>query len=48
MRYKVRDIARTIDNANQANPYDGSSLMPMLICGLVLTLVGMIAAVLLS
>jgi len=48
MRNKAKTIARTVDNANQANPYDGSSLMPMLVCGLVLTLVGMIAAVLLS
>jgi len=31
-----------------ANPYAGSSLVPMLVAGLVLTLLGMIAAVLLS
>jgi hypothetical protein len=31
-----------------ANPYSGSSLVPMLVAGLVLTLLGMIAAVLLS
>jgi hypothetical protein len=31
-----------------ANPYSGSSLVPMLVAGLVLTLVGMIAAVMLS
>ncbi len=31
-----------------ANPYSGSSLVPMLVVGLVLTFVGMIAAVLLS
>jgi len=30
------------------DPYSGSSLVPMLIAGLVLTLVGMIAAVLLT
>jgi hypothetical protein len=48
MRYKARAIARTIDNADQKNPYDGSSLVPMLVAGLALTLIGMIAAVLLS
>jgi hypothetical protein len=31
-----------------ANPCSGSSLVPMLVAGLVLTFVGMIAAVLLS
>ncbi len=31
-----------------ANPYSGSSLVPMLVAGLMLTFVGMIAAVLLS
>ena len=31
-----------------ANPYSGSSLVPMLVAGLVLTFVGMIAAVMLS
>ncbi len=31
-----------------ANPYSGSSLVPMLVAGLVLTFVGMIAAVVLS
>lgn len=29
----------------QANPFSGSSLLPMLVSGLVLVLVGMIAAV---
>jgi hypothetical protein len=29
----------------QANPYSGSSLVPMLVIGLVLTFAGMIAAV---
>lgn len=33
---------------NQANPYAGSSLVPMLVIGLVLTFAGMIAAVALS
>ena len=32
----------------QANPYSGSSLVPMLISGIVLVLVGMIAAVMVS
>ncbi len=32
----------------QANPYSGSSLVPMLVAGIVLVLVGMIAAVMLS
>ncbi len=31
-----------------ANPFSGSSLVPMLIVGIVLVLVGMIAAVMLS
>ena len=31
-----------------ANPFSGSSLLPMLISGIVLVLVGMIAAVMLS
>ena len=31
-----------------ANPYSGSSLVPMLIVGLVLTFIGMIGAVVLS
>ncbi|HKS20954.1 MAG TPA: hypothetical protein VJS63_17250 [Bradyrhizobium sp.] len=33
---------------DQANPYAGSSLVPMLVVGLVLTFAGMIAAVALS
>jgi hypothetical protein len=32
----------------QADPYAGRSLVPMLVAGLVLTLVGMIAALMLS
>lgn len=32
----------------QADPYSSSSLVPMLVAGLVLTFVGMIAAVLLT
>ena len=35
-------------NKEQADPYSGSSLVPMLVIGLVLTFAGMIAAVLLS
>jgi hypothetical protein len=31
-----------------ANPYSGSTLVPMLVAGLVLTLLGMIAAFLLT
>jgi hypothetical protein len=31
-----------------ANPFAGSSLVPMLVAGLVLTLIGMIAVVLLT
>lgn len=52
MRQTVRSGPRTIDysdvRAEQENPYAGSSLVPMLIIGLVLTLVGMIAALALS
>ena len=33
-------------NDASANPYDGSSLVPMLVAGLALTLVGMIVALL--
>ena len=38
----------TVTREDAANPYSGSSLLPMLVVGLVLTLVGMIAAVILS
>jgi hypothetical protein len=45
----VNDTALAQDLAHeQAKPFDGSSLLPMLIAGLVLTVVGMIAAFLLS
>jgi hypothetical protein len=40
--------AHVVTDKASANPYSGSSLLPMLIAGLVLALVGMIAAVLLS
>ncbi len=39
---------RDVTSKDAANPYSGSSLVPMLVAGLVLTLVGMIAAVALS
>ena len=37
-----------VTSKEQANPYSGSSLVPMLVIGLVLTFAGMIAAVVLS
>jgi len=40
--------AHVVTSNEQADPYAGSSLVPMLVIGLVLTLAGMIAAVLLS
>ena len=40
--------ARVVPNKAQANPYSGSSLLPMLVAGLVLTLAGMFAALALS
>jgi hypothetical protein len=40
--------AHVVTNKEQADPYSGSSLVPMLVIGLVLTFAGMIAAVLLS
>jgi hypothetical protein len=40
--------SRLVTEKSAANPYSGNSLVPMLVAGLVLTLVGMIAAVLLS
>jgi len=40
--------SRVIPDKEQANPYSGSSLVPMLIAGLVLTLAGMFAAFALS
>ena len=39
---------REIPNKDRANPYSGSSLLPMLVIGLVLTLAGMFAALALS
>ena len=40
--------SRLVAEKSAANPYSGSSLVPMLVAGLVLTFVGMIAAVILS
>jgi hypothetical protein len=37
-----------VTNKEQANPYSGSSLVPMLVVGLVLTFAGMLAALMLS
>ena len=37
-----------VTSNDAANPYSGSSLVPMLIVGMVLTLAGMFVAVLLS
>jgi hypothetical protein len=39
---------RVISDKGQANPYSGSSLLPMLVIGLVLTLAGVFAALALS
>ena len=44
MRYRTH----TVSEEASADPYSGSSLVPMLVAGLVLTLLGMIAAVLLT
>jgi hypothetical protein len=44
MTYRTHIVA----NKEQADPYAGSSLVPMLVVGLVLTFAGMIAAVVLS
>jgi hypothetical protein len=40
--------AQVVTDKQRANPYSGSSLVPMLVAGLVLTLVGMIVAAALS
>jgi hypothetical protein len=37
-----------VTDKEQADPYSGRSLVPMLVAGLALTLVGMIAALMLS
>ena len=51
MRNKARAVAATVRGRGllaAANPFAGSSLVPMLVIGLVLTLAGMIAALALS
>ncbi|WP_338828043.1 hypothetical protein [Bradyrhizobium sp. 27S5] len=52
MRNRAKAITRAIDRTgfqqDQANPFSGNSLVPMLIIGLALTFAGMIAAVALS
>ena len=42
MRYRTQPGS----DESSANPYDGSSLVPMLVAGLALTLVGMIVVLL--
>lgn len=44
MRYRDRAVARE----GTPDPYSGSSLVPMLIAGLVLTLAGMTVAIFLT
>lgn len=44
MKYR----AHLVTKEASADPYSGSSLVPMLVAGLVLTLIGMVAAVLLT
>ena len=40
--------ARVVPNEDQAEPYSGRSLLPMLVIGLALTFAGMFAALVLS
>ena len=40
--------ARVVTDEKQSDPYSGSSLVPMLVIGLVLTFAGMLAALMLS
>jgi hypothetical protein len=42
------DRVHVVANKERADPYSGSSLVPMLVIGLVLTFAGMIAALVLS
>lgn len=44
----MNNHSKLVTGKSAANPYSGSSLVPMLVAGLVLTFVGMIAAVILS
>jgi hypothetical protein len=44
MRYRSHAVTKEA----AANPYSGSSLVPMLVAGLVLTVIGMVVVVLLA
>jgi hypothetical protein len=44
----MTDRARVVPSKDQADPYSGSSLLPMLVFGLALILIGMVAAVMFS
>jgi hypothetical protein len=44
----MTDRARVVPTKDQGDPYSGSSLLPMLVAGLALILVGMVAAVMFS
>ena len=44
----MRNRTTVAPDKEAANPYFGISLVPMLVAGLVLTLIGMIAALVLS
>jgi hypothetical protein len=52
MTQRARARARTLNDTalvqEPANPFSGSSLLPMLVSGIVLVLVGMIVAAMLS
>ena len=43
----MKHRTQIVEGEVAADPYSGSSLVPMLVAGLVLTLVGMIVAILL-
>ncbi len=44
----MNNHSKLVTEKSAASPFSGSSLVPMLVAGLVLTFVGMIAAVMLS
>ncbi len=44
----MNNHSKLVTDKSAASPFSGSSLVPMLVAGLVLTFVGMIAAVMLS
>ena len=44
----MADRAHVVTKKQPADPYSGSSLVPMLVIGLLLTFAGMIAALVLS